>query len=108
VVHIKEASIAIGLACIYLYMYMLANIDENIFKLKTSIKIVLALLVLFFLVPKPTVFASKVYLYVLTMCLTVLYFLFINFADKRYQNILLVVLVLWSLISFVPVVIMAI
>jgi hypothetical protein len=106
--YIEMASLALGLACIYLYIYMIANIDENIFKLTNSIKIVLALLVLFFLIPKPNVFTSNVYLYVLTMCLTLLYFLFINFADKRYQKLLLVVLTLWSLISFVPVVIMAI
>lgn len=93
---------AIGLACIYLYMYMIAHIEENMFKLKDSAKIVLVFLVFYFLVPQPEVFMSKGYMYILAMLITLLYFLFINFADKRYQKVLLVVLSIWSIVSAVP------
>lgn len=94
---------AIGLSCIYLYIYMFANIDENIFKLADSAKISIALLIFYFLVPRPEVFMSKGYMYAISAVITLLYFMFINFADKRYQKVLLVILVLWSLISTVPV-----
>lgn len=94
---------AVGLSCIYLYMYMFAHIEENIFKLTDSAKIVLGLLVFYFLVPRPEVFMSKGYMYAISAVITLLYFMFINFADKRYQKVLLVVLLLWSLISTVPV-----
>ena len=93
---------AVALSCIYLYMYMIANIEENVFKMKDSAKIVLAFLVFYFLIPRPEVFMSKVYMYVLAMLVTLLYFLFINFADKRYQRVLLVVLSIWSIVSVVP------
>lgn len=39
---------AVGISCIYLYIYMFAHIEENIFKLADSAKIVLALLVFYF------------------------------------------------------------
>lgn len=94
---------AIGLSCIYLYIYMFANIDENVFKQADSAKISIALLIFYFLVPRPEVFMSKGYMYAISAVITLLYFMFINFADKRYQKVLLVVLVLWSLISTVPV-----
>lgn len=94
---------AVGLSCIYLYIYMIANIEENIFKLADSAKIVLALLVLYFIMPRPEIFMSKGYMYAISAVITLLYFMFINFADKRYQKVLLVVLVLWSLVSTVPV-----
>lgn len=94
---------AVGLSCIYLYIYMIANIEENIFKLADSAKIVLALLVLYFIMPRPELFMSKGYMYAISAVITLLYFMFINFADKRYQKVLLVVLVLWSLVSTVPV-----
>lgn len=94
---------AIGLSCIYLYIYMFAHIEENIFKLADSAKIVLALLVFYFIAPRPETFMSKGYMYAISAVITLLYFMFINFADKRYQKVLLVVLVLWSIISTVPV-----
>lgn len=94
---------AISLSCIYLYIYMIANIEENIFKLADSAKIVLALLVLYFIMPRPEIFMSKGYMYAISAVITLLYFMFINFADKRYQKVLLIVLVVWSLISTVPV-----
>lgn len=101
--YIEAATTAVSLGCIYLYIYMIANIDENVFSMKTSIKIVLGFLVLYFLVPRPDVFMSKGYMYILAMLITLLYFLFINFADERYRKVLLVVLTIWSLISFMPV-----
>lgn len=100
--YIEAATTAVSLGCVYLYMYMIANIDENIFSMKTSIRMVLALLVLYFFIPRPSVFMTKGYMYILAMLITLLYFLFINFADKRYQKVLLVVLTIWSLISFIP------
>lgn len=101
--HFDYVAGAVGLSCIYLYIYMIANIEENIFKLADSAKIVLALLVLYFIMPRPEVFMSKGYMYAISAVITLLYFMFINFADKRYQKVLLVVLVLWSLVSTVPV-----
>lgn len=101
--NIECCAVAVSLGCIYLYIYMIANIEENIFSMKTSIKIVLALLVLYFLIPRPDAFMTKGYMYILAMLITLLYFLFINFADERYKKVLLVVLVIWSLISFLPV-----
>lgn len=101
--HFDYVAGAVGLSCIYLYIYMIANIEENIFKLADSAKIVLALLVLYFIMPRPEVFMSKGYMYAISAVITLLYFMFINFADKRYQKALLIVLVVWSLISTVPV-----
>ncbi len=94
---------AVGLSCIYIYIYMFAHIEENIFKLSDSAKVVLALLVFYFIVPRPEMFMSKGYMYAISAVVTLLYFMFINFADKRYQKVLLILLVVWSVISTVPV-----
>lgn len=100
--YMEVCAAAVSLACVYLYIYMIANIEENIFSMRTSVKVVLGLLVLYFLIPRPDVFMTKGYMYVLAMLITLLYFLFINFADKRYQKVLLIVLTIWSVISFIP------
>ena len=94
---------AISLASVYLYMYMIANIDENIFSIKTSMRMTLALLVFYFLIPKPKIFMSGGYIYALSSAITLLYFLFINFGNPKYKKVLLVMLAIWSLISSVPV-----
>ena len=94
---------AISLASVYLYMYMIANIDENIFSIKTSMRMTLALLVFYFLIPKPKIFMSGGYIYALSSAITLLYFLFINFENPKYKKVLLVMLAIWSLISSVPV-----
>jgi len=94
---------AIGLSCVYLYMYMLANIDEKIFSIKSAFRITIAFLIFYFLIPKPTVFNSKIYMYVLSSVIALLYFLFLNFGDSRYKKVLVVVLVIWTLISSVAV-----
>ena len=99
--NIAYAASATGLTCIYLYIYMIANIEENMFKMKNAAKIALAFLVFYFLAPRPEAFMGKGYMYVLAMLVTLLYFLFIQFTDKRYKNVLLVVLSLWSIISAV-------
>ena len=94
---------AIGLVSVYLYIYMLANIDENIFPIKTSMRMTLALLVFYFLIPKPEIFMSRGYMYGLACLITLLYFMFINFGNPKYKKVLLVILVIWSVISSAPV-----
>lgn len=94
---------AISLASVYLYMYMIANIDENIFSIKNSMRMTLALLVFYFLIPKPEIFMFRGYMYGLACLITLLYFMFINFGDKRYKKVLLILLVIWSVISSAPV-----
>lgn len=101
--YVQLCANAVNLGCIYMYMYMIANIDENIFSITTSMRIVLALIVFYFFIPRPEVFTSKGFLYGITAVITLLYFLFINFADPRYKKVLLWVLSIWALISSVPV-----
>ena len=66
---------------------MLANIDENIFSIKTSMRMTLALLVFYFLIPKPKIFMSGGYIYALSSAITLLYFLFINFGNPKYKKV---------------------
>lgn len=100
--NIEICALAVGLGSIYLYIYMIANIEEKVFSMKSSIKLVLGLLIFYFFIPRPNMFMTKAYMYILAMLITLLYFLFVNFYDERYQKVLLIVLALWSIMSFVP------
>lgn len=99
-VPVERCAIAISLGSIYLYLYMISNIDENFIKLKTSIKIALAVLVLFFFVDRPNVLeATKGQMYFFAAILTMAYFLSLNSIDRRYTKLFLGFIVIWTLVG---------
>lgn len=95
---------AVSLACIYLYIYMIANVKESVFSLTKSAKVILGFLVFYFLIPRPEAFASRGYMYSIVCIITLLYFIFINYTDSRYKRVLSVILVMWAVASFFPVI----
>lgn len=102
-VSVEKCAMAIGLACIYLYLYMIANIKENFISLKDAVKITLIVLVLFFCIDRPDVLeASKGYMYLFSSILSMGYFLILNSINKKYTNLFLWSAVIWTLISSVP------
>lgn len=100
-VPVERCSVAIGLASIYLYIYMFANIDERVLKQTHSGYIVLAILVALFFIEVPTVLNTKGNLYIFVMIEALGGFLLLNIGDKNYQKLFLGFAVIISLISSV-------
>lgn len=103
-VPVEKCAISVGLGCIYLYIYMISNIKENFISLKTSAKIALIILVLFFFADRPDILEnSRGYMYLFSSIVTMGYFLSLNSIHKRYTNVFLWIAIIWTLVSSVPV-----
>ena len=98
-VPVERCAVAVGLGSIYLYIYMIANVDEKFIKQINSAYIVLAILILIFLIPKPSKFNTISYLNKFAIIATAGGFLLLNFSDKRYRNVFLFFAVIITLIS---------
>lgn len=103
-VSVEKCAIAVGLGSIYLYLYMIANIKENFISLKDASKITLIILVLFFMIDRPDVLEnSRGYMYLFSAILAMGYFLISNSINKKYTNVFLWIVVIWTLVSSIPV-----
>lgn len=101
VVPVERCAVAVGLASIYLYIYMFANVEEKIFKQTHSGYIVLAILIALFFIDVPTVLNTKGNLYIFVMIEALGGFLLLNIGDKNYQKLFLGFAVIVSLVSSV-------
>lgn len=99
-VSVERCAIAVALGCIYLYMYMISNIEEKYITLINAMRITLVLLVVFAVVDKPAIFqVSKNYIYIFTIIVTLFYFLILNSTDKKYRFIFLSCVIILNLLS---------
>lgn len=103
--NIEMLSAVISLSCIYLYIYMIANIKEKIFSINQTAYIVLAFLVLYFLMPMPKIFGldGSYHQFLIAIILSLLHFTFLNINDRRFKAIFYVFVVLLSIASTIPV-----
>ena len=96
-VPVERCAVSVGLGLIYLYIYMIANIDEKFIKQSNSVYIVLAILVLLFFIPVPVELDTKKNLYIFVMIEAGGGFLLLNIGDKKYQNVFLAFAVIITL-----------
>ena len=101
VVPVERCAVAVGLASIYLYIYMFANVEEKIFKQTHAGYIVLAILIALFFIDVPTVLNTKGNLYIFVMIEALGGFLLLNIGEKNYQKLFLGFAVIVSLVSSV-------
>ena len=102
-VPVERCAVAIGLGSIYLYIYMLAHVDEKFIKQTNAVYIILAVLVLVFFIPFPDSLKARKFLYMFVAIETLGGFLLLNIGDKKYQKVFLFFAVLITLISGITV-----
>lgn len=95
---VARCSIAVNFANLLILFYMMSNIDE-IFKLKTAIKLTLISVCLLAFINYPIEFATRKFLYMFAAELCTLFLLFYNYGNKKYKKVLLFFIVLFTLIS---------
>jgi hypothetical protein len=98
-VSVKDVVLGLALANIYIFLYMYANIDEEILGTVGAIRIALIVIILDFLVPRPEVYSAKGYMYLFAAILTLESFLMLSYSDKRYKNVSLWLMVIITLIG---------
>jgi hypothetical protein len=98
-VSVKDAVLGIALANIYIFLYMYANVDEEILGTIGAIRIALIVIVLDFLVAKPEMYSGKRYMYLFSAILTLESFLMLSYSDKRYRNASLWLMAIITLIG---------
>lgn len=98
-VALENAIVAVGFANFYILLYMIANIEEEVFSIKPSMRISIVFACLLVFVPLPKVISSRIYLSLVACALCLFTFLFLNNSDKRYRKAFLAVLVLFTLIG---------
>lgn len=97
-----RVSIAVNYANLLLIFYMISNIDE-IFKLKTAVRLTLVSICLLAFIKYPSEFSSRLYLYLFAAEICVLFLLFYNYGNKKYKKVFLFFIVLFTLISGITV-----
>ena len=95
----EKVSVGISLGCLYLYFYMLANIEEKFIKQTHAMYITLAVLILLFFTPLPKAFDTKKYLYLFVIIETLGSFLLLNMGNKKYQNVFLFFAVTMTIVT---------
>ena len=94
---------AVQLANMFILFYIMGNIDDLGIKLKHAIRITLVLVCILVFIKYPTNFATTKFLYLFACELSVLSFLFLNYSNKKYRKVFLIVLILFTLIGGIPV-----
>ena len=98
-VTLENAVIAVNFINLYILLYMIANIEEEVFSIKESMRIAVIFACLLVFVPLPKVISSRIYLSLVACTLCLFTFLFLNNSDKRYRKAFLALLVLFTLIG---------
>jgi hypothetical protein len=98
-VSIKDAALGVALANIYIFLYMYANVDDEVFGTVGAIRTALIIIVLNFLVARPEAYSSKGYMYLFTAILTLESFLMLSYTDKRYKRVSLWLMAIITLIG---------
>jgi hypothetical protein len=98
-VSIKDAALGVALASIYTFLYMYANVDDEVLGTVGAIRTALIIIVLNFLVARPEAYSSKGYMYLFTSILTLESFLMLSYTDKRYKRVSLWLMAIITLIG---------
>ncbi len=94
---------AVQLANLFIIFYIISNIDDFNIKLKYAIRITLVLVCVLAIIKYPTIFATRRYLYLFVCELSILSFLFLNYSNKNYRKVFLIILILFTLMGGIPV-----
>ena len=95
---VSRCSIAVNYANLLILLYIISNIEE-IFKLKNAIKLTLVSVCILAFIRYPVEFSTRKYLYIFAAELCTLFLLFYNYGNKKYKNVLLFFIILFTLIS---------
>lgn len=94
---------AVQLANLLIMFYMMENVSDFILEMKHAIRISLVLVCILVFIKYPMVFVARKYLYLFVCELSVLSFLFLNYSNKKYRKVFLVMLILFTLMGGLPV-----
>ncbi len=95
---------SVQIANLFIMLYFLGNVKEQIFKFKNTIRATILCACLLIFIKFPYIFSEKIFIYIFAAEISLFTILFLNFTDKKYRKVLLFFLVLITLISGVPVV----
>lgn len=98
-VSIKDVTLGVALANIYMFLYMYSNIEEQALSFVSSIRLTLVILVLNFFVKMPNAYSAKIYSYIFAIVLTLESFLMLCYTDKKYKKVSLWVMGLLTIIG---------
>ena len=98
---------AVQLANIFILFYFLENIKDSLFSIKYAIRITIITICILAFIKYPTIFSSKGYLYLFAIEMSLLIFMFLNYSDKNYKKMFLILLCLISLIGGIPAIFLA-
>ena len=98
-VSVKDATLGVAIANIYVFLYMYANVEDEAITFKSAIRITLLLIILNFFVPHASRYSSRVYDYLFTSILTLESFLMLCYTDKKYKKVSLWFLALMTIIG---------
>lgn len=94
---------AVQFANLLLMFYIMENVNDLNLKMKHTIRITIVLVCILVFIKYPIMFTAKKYLYLFVCELSLLSFLFLNYSDKKYRKVFLIMLILFTLIGGVPV-----
>lgn len=95
----SKCAVSVALANLYMLLYIISNIDEEVFKFKNTIRISLIVMCLPIFMGFPIAFAAKGYLYLFCCTLCLLSFLFLNYTDPKYKKVLLILFVILTVVG---------
>lgn len=98
---------AVQFANLLVIFYFLENIKESLFNIKHAIRITIVTICILAIIKYPVEFSAKGFLYLFAAELSLLVFLFLNYSDKNYKKVFLVLLCLVSLIGGIPAIFLA-
>ena len=98
-VTVKDASLAVALANIYIYLYMFANVKEEAISFKSAIRITILLLIVNFFIPKPENYLAKSYNYIFSAVFTLESFLMLCYTDPKYKTVALWIIAILTIVG---------
>lgn len=98
-----RAASSVQIANLFILFYFLANVKEELFKIKSAMRITIACACVLIFIKMPTIYKDKIFMYIFAAEMSLLSFLLLNFNDKKYQKVFLFFLVLITLIGGLPV-----
>ena len=98
-VSVKDATLGVAIANIYVFLYMYANVEEEAISFTSAIRITLLLIILNFFVPHASKYSARAYDYLFTVVFTLESFLMLCYTDKKYKKVSLWFLALMTIIG---------
>ena len=93
---------AVQLANLFIIFYFLGNIKDMSFRLSHQMRITVITICILAFIKYPTPFSGFRFLYLFAAELTLLIFMYLNYSDKNYRKIFLIILTTLSVLSGIP------